>query len=476
MGQEIATSRFEQHHFDRFDRRLSAETAQLGCWFAQRRLSSHAGMAGFELEAWLVDPRGDPTPLNERFLAAMHDPLLAPELSQFNVEFNVTPQPLYGNALRKMHDELAATWARGQQVAAGLGARLAMIGILPTLRDAMLHPGNMSTSERYRALNEQVLRLRSGKALRLDIVGEEHLHSEHLDVMLEAATTSFQLHWQVPLDKSVRYYNAMQLLSAPLVALGANSPLLFGKRLWHETRIPLFEQAVAVGGFADAAFGPLKRVSFGTGYARESLLECFHENHQHFPVLLPVELEEPCAALPHLRLHNGTIWRWNRPLIGFDADGTPHLRIEHRTLPAGPSLIDTLANAAFFYGVVHMLAEQATPPERQLDFVTCRDNFYQAARYGRRATLVWLDGRHGNVVSLLRDTLLPLAREGLNRLDCDPADIDDYLGVIQRRLMAGTNGAEWQLEALGQEGGDLHALLARYLAEQAGGEEQAAWR
>lgn len=476
MGQEINASHFHKDDFVRYQRHLNEESSLLQRLFDEQGLSSRHGTGGFELEAWLVDAAGSPAPINEQYLAMLGDAaLFSPELSQFNIELNSTPLQVEGDALSRMQSELQGNWDYCRSVAQRLDADLVMVGILPTVRDEMLTLAHMSDMERYRALNEQVLRLRQGRPLHLDIHGLEHLRTEHSDVMLEAATTSFQIHLQVDQQRAVRYYNAMQILSAPMVALSANSPLLFGKRLWQETRIPLFEQAVAVGGIAGAAFGPMKRVSFGTGYARHSLMETFVENRDHFPLLLPVDLGEETAQLNHLRLHNGTIWRWNRPLIGFDADGTPHLRIEHRVIPSGPTVLDTIANSAFFFGLVHSLAEQEEPPERQLDFSAARDNFYQAARLGLTATVDWIDGRHGRMLELLQ-TLLPRARDGLQRQGCSSADIELYLGVIEARLQNGQTGAAWQLGWLDRHGDELAALVAAYREQQDSGEPVHRWK
>jgi gamma-glutamylcysteine synthetase len=475
MGQEISGGRFHKEDFERFACRLTAESALLQRLFDEGGLSTRHGSGGFELEAWLVDRDGLPAPINEQYLALLGDgALFSPELSRFNVELNSTPLQVAGDALSRMQQELQDNWDYCRRVAQQLDADLVMVGILPTVRDEMLTLEQMSAMERYRALNEQVLRLRQGKPLHLDIQGTQHLHSEHRDVMLEAATTSFQIHLQVDQQRAVRYYNAAQILSAPMVAVSANSPLLFGKRLWQETRIPLFEQAVAVGGIAGAAFGPMKRVSFGTGYARHSLMEAFAENRDHFPLLLPVDLGDDEASLSHLRLHNGTIWRWNRPLIGFDADGTPHLRIEHRVLPAGPTVLDAMANSAFFFGLVHSLAEQGEAPEQLLDFAQARDNFYQAARYGLAAPVNWLNGSHGRMLDLLK-SLLPRAREGLQRQGCDEADIELYLGVIEARLHNGQTGSAWQLKWLDRHGEDMAALVAAYRERQDSGEPVHCW-
>ncbi len=469
MGQEIQGAHFRKQDFEAFARRLDAETALLAEWHQRGELSRRHGVGGFELEAWLVGADGMPLPINEEFLARMNDDgLVSPELSRFNIELNSTPLGLGGDALGRMHAELEGNWNRCRETAASLGAELMMIGSLPTVGAEQLVLENMSPMQRYRALNEQVLRLRGGRPLELSIHGEEVLESLHGDVMLEAATTSFQVHIQVDAARAVRYYNALQILSAPMVAISANSPLLFGKRLWAETRIPLFEQAVAVGGIANAAFGPLKRVSFGSGYARRSLQEVFEENRQHFPILLPVALAEEAAELSHLRLHNGTIWRWNRPLVGFDEDGTPHLRIEHRVVPAGPSIADTMANAALLFGLAHALAEADEAPEQHLEFARARDNFYQAARHGLDAHVHWLDGTQGRMRELLR-RLLPLSREGLERMETAREAIDDYLGIIEARLEGGRTGSAWQLAWLERHGHDYAALVNAYRERQNSG-------
>jgi len=273
------------------------------------------------------------------------------------------------------------------------------------------------------------------------------------------------VHLQVPAREASRYHNASMMLSAPLVALAANSPFVFGRALWHETRIPLFEQAVDCG---DAAHPEHRRVTFGSGYLGADPTQCFVENVSRYPVLLPLESDAPPHTYAHLRLHNGTIWRWNRMLIGFDDGGAPHLRIEQRVMPAGPTIIDMIANAAFYYGVVRRLASQATPPEATLPFASARENFYQAARDGLNARIVWLDGRHGAIADLLKQELLPLAREGLAELEIAHDDIERYLDVIAVRLRTHRNGAAWQLDHHAKHR-DFFRLTADYLEHQRSG-------
>lgn len=469
MGQEIEEARFRKQDFDHFGKRLAEETELLRQWFESGRLSSLKHVAGFELEAWLVDRAMQPVADNVRFLEQLQDPLVGPELARFNVEINTPPGSLQGRALSHFEKQLQTTWEHCQQVASALDEQLLMVGIPANLREEQLCLDAMSAMVRYRALNQEVLRSRKGKPLTLDIQGEEHLHIEHRDVMLESAATSFQLHMQLSPEQAVRYYNASIIASAPLVGLSANSPFLFGKELWEETRIPLFEQAVHVGGFEGAAFGPIRRVSFGSAYARASLLELFEENLAHYPVLLAERMDREPEQMAYLRLHNGTVWRWVRPLIGFDDDGRPHLRIEQRVIPAGPSLIDSVANAAFYYGLAGALASEDEPPEIGLLFDLARDNFYQAARYGLKAQLQWPgQGDKQGLAGLVQDSLLPLAAEGLSGLGLDSRDIRHYLSVIEQRVATGQTGAAWQRRFVARHGRDWGQMMRAYYQQQEG--------
>ncbi|WP_313952140.1 glutamate-cysteine ligase family protein [Accumulibacter sp.] len=462
MGKEIGSDGFTEDDFARFGRRLEAETAHAREAFASGAFAKEGLVAGFEVEAWLVDEHFFPVPRNVSFLKRMDNPLVVPELSLFNVEINGTPQPLRGTALSQLENELKATWQQCIRAANEEGAALIAIGTLPTLRERDLSLASMSPFKRYAALNEQILRLRGGRPLALDIAGIDTLSATHDDVMLEAATTSFQVHLQTPAAEVARTYNASLMLAAPLVALAANSPFLFGRALWHETRIPLFEQAVDC---CQPGHPEHMRVTFGSGYLDDDPTTCFAENLSAYPILLPYEEPGPLSSYAHLRLHNGTIWRWNRMLIGFDANEVPHLRVEQRVMPAGPSLVDMIANAAFYYGVVRLLARLAGSPESQLPFAVARDNFYRAARYGLEAQLVWLNGRNENVAELLLRELLPLAREGLSELNLASADIERYLEVIAGRLHSRQNGAAWQLAHYAKHQ-DFFRLTADYLEHQ----------
>ncbi|MGZ5050900.1 MAG: glutamate--cysteine ligase [Methylobacter sp.] len=465
MGQEIHTDFYQPDDFHCFQQRLEIETRLLEQLITKGACSEHGPVAGFEIEAWLLNDDMRPAPFNASYLASFDNPLAGAELSKFNVEFNTPPVRLTGNAFIELNNDLLSTWQQAEQHARHMQLHLLMIGCLPTLRQHDLHLGNISDMNRYRALNEQILKNRN-KPIHLDIQGHEHLKIDHHDVMLEAATTSFQLHLQCPLSLALYYYNASILASAPLVALCANAPFVFGKDLWHDSRIPMFEQAVGIGGLGGAAQGPLWRVSFGSDFARRSIFECFAENLAHFPVLLPECSDTEPECFQHLRLHNGTIWRWNRPLIGFDADGTPHIRIEQRAPSAGPTVMDAIANAAFFYGLCQNLCEELQQQGDLLTFSEAKDNFYQAARHGLDAHILWFDRQKHRLPGLLQHELLPRAALGLKSLHIDQADIDLYLGIVRQRVATQQNGSTWQRRFMQKYSGDFIALTRLYLDNQ----------
>ena len=470
MGQEIPSRRFSDEDFAEFGRRLEAETRVLAQWFEEGAFERRGNLAGLELEACLLQPNGDPAPDNQRFMEGLDEPLVVPELATFNLELNSRVRTLQGNVFARMALELTALWSRCNRRAAELDRRMGMIGVLPTIKQADLSLVNMSPLNRYRALNEQIFRLRKGEPIRLQIDGRESLHLDHEDVMLESAATSFQIHLQVDLNQAAALYNLSKMVSAPMVALSANSPLLFGRDLWDETRIPLFEQSISVG-----ASDLTKRVSFGIRYVYESLMENFTANLLRYPVLLPLLMDEPVERLAHLRLHNGTIWRWNRPLIGFDRDGKPHLRIEHRVVPAGPSIVDSVANAAFYFGLVIGLLEREERPTERLKFHRARNNFYAAARNGLAAELAWFGIERVAADRLICEGLLPVARAGLGRLQVDADEIEHWLGIIRQRVKTRQTGAAWQRAWVARHGPDFHALMQDYLMHQESGKAVHQW-
>jgi len=467
MGDEISRSDFSSEDFKEFRQRLKNETRILTSWFENNAFETTEGKCGFELEAWLVDKNYRPQPVNEAFLESVDDPLVVPELSKFNFEINSIPRQIKGNLLSQLESELTLNWEKCVSHAEGLDAMVLAIGILPTIKDEMLTLDNMSSLKRYVAMNRQVIRLRQGKPLELKIEGKDFLNIKHHDVMLEAVATSLQIHCQVNVENAVRYYNLSQILSAPMAAVAANSPYLFGKDLWDETRIPTFEQAVSVASFPNSQGQTIGRVSFGTGYARNTLLEPFLENLNGFPILLPMVLDDDPSWLSHLRLQNGTIWRWTRPLIGLTKNGKPHIRLEHRVPSAGPSIKDTIANIAFFLGLMAYYGERETPLECEIPFDDAKKNFYRAAKHGMRANVKWTGGQSVSLLTLLEQSLLPNAKTGLHEVGLLTQDIDHYLDdVIGNRIKTRQNGAVWQRAFIAKHGLDFQKMTHAYFENQ----------
>ncbi len=468
MGSEIATEHFTAADQANFRERMRAEMELLRSWFAGNKFCDDSLQCGLELEAWLVDRNGLPVPDNTLFLTTLDRCTVVPELAKFNFEFNVSPQYISGSGLADMRAELGTTWQQCEQVANTLGHRIVSVGILPTVTEAMLGPHNMSPLKRFAAINRQVARLRQGNPVSLEIDGTDSLRVTSGDVMLESAATSVQFHLKVPQAVATRYYNASLLASAFTVAMAANAPVLFGHRLWDDTRIAVFEQAV------DTA-GPIPRVSFGRRYLERSLMELFDDNWTYHEALLPVPIEEAPARMPHVRMHGGTVWNWNRPLIGFESNGQPHLRIEHRPLSASPTLSDLFADLHFYLGLVHYLACLPQPVESQLEFARVSENFYAAAKVGLDADVVWLDGRKHAVVELIQASLLPRVLDALAELGAAPEQIASAGEILRGRLETRQNGAAWQRQMLAACDGDVHHLLALYEARQQSSQPVHTW-
>jgi hypothetical protein len=470
MSQEIGTAHFTPADLVEFRARLRAETELLATWIAEGILASGPKTGGYELEGWLVGPDLRPRPCAGELLARLGNPQVIHEVATFNLEINGQPQALQGRSLSRMAEELTATWAGAQAVGTALGARLVMIGILPTLREADLVIANMTPSNRFPILNAQILAQHQGQPLQLHIQGQDRLEITRQDVMATATTTSFQIHLKISPAESARVYNLSKIISAPLVAVSANSPYLFGLDLWRETRIPVYEQTTSVTWSSRS-----DRTSFGHRYAQGSVLECFQANLRDFPVYLPELLDEPVESLAHLRLHNGSIWRWNRPVVGFDPDGTPHLRIEHRPLSAGPTILDVVANAALYFGVIQSLLQEPQPPEASLPCPVARANFYRAAQLGLDARLQWLGGRVATAREIIASDLLPRARWGLRHLGFEPGEIARWLGILEGRVRTGQTGAEWQRAYIARHGPDMTALVGAYLERQQSGRPVHDW-
>ncbi|MCB9636010.1 MAG: CBS domain-containing protein [Sandaracinus sp.] len=416
------------------------------------RLERGVRRLGAEQELFLVGADARPRGVAPAILARATDPRLTPEIARFNLEANLTPRLLEGPCLSALHDELREVLALVRTEAARQDAFPVLTGILPTLEPHDLEPHAFSPGARYVALDAAVQRAR-GEDASVHIEGIDELRLRSASVLLEACNTSFQLHLQTDPEHFARDYNLAQWVSAPLLAAAAGSPLLFDRRLWRETRIALFRQSVDARSEAQRARGGRSRVSFGDAWVRESILELFREDvTRHRPLLIgddPSEPEDDLPELRALRLHAGTVWRWNRGCYGLHRadDGTrrAHLRVECRVLPSGPSLVDEVANAALFYGLLLGAAETYGDPARTLPFESAREAFLAAARSGLGAELVMPDGTRGGAVPLLRERLLPMAREGLRSAGVDANEADHYLDVVDARVRERRTLAAWLL-------------------------------
>ncbi len=475
MGDEIRIDHFSKEDKERFRQGLNKETELLEEWIRGYRFDNQTYKVGFEVEAWLIDLDCHPLPHNEAYLERIDSPLCLPELSRFNVEFNTEPQPVGSSMLSLLQRQLNDSWRHASKVAEDMDLHLGIIGILPTVQESDLTLESISLMKRYRALNERVMELRKGRPIQIDIRGRDHLYSLHEDVMLESGCTSFQVHLQVPQSRAVDAYNASIVFSAATVGVSGNAPFLFGMDLWDETRIPLFEQAISLPGMATGTKRKIGRVSCGSGYAQQSLFEFFAENQNAFPVILPQAFDTPTEEFSHLRLHNGTIWRWTRPLVGMEG-GDPHLRIEHRVMAAGPTEVDMIANVAFFTGLMMAVLEGGEVCHRGIPFVVARDNFYRAARAGLDAKVVWSDDGEYKLRDLILENLLPMARNGLRLGGIDQAEADHYLDIIEARVERGMTGARWMRAWHYAFDGNLESMVGAYLTRQQRGEPVHRWQ
>src|SRR5262252_6295191 len=454
MGRDIQPIKISGEDRRKYREKLRRSLDVLDKMLREEVFTDHESLVGQEIELNLVDEDGSPSMRNADVLAAIANPAWATELGQFNIEINVPPRRLAGDALAELEQEIRADLNAADTKARGSGSRLVMIGILPTLRQEDVREGNLSANARYRVMNEQIFAAR-GEDIRIAIDGAEQLLTHADSITPEAACTSVQLHLQVSPDQFASYWNAAQAICGVQVALAANSPYLFGRELWHETRITLFEQATDTRPEELKQQGVRPRVWFGERWIT-SVFDLFEENIRYFPALLPIcEEEEPLAVLDsgaspdlaEMSLHNGTIYRWNRPVYAVN-DGKPHLRVENRVLPAGPSVADTMANSAFYYGLVRALAEAQRPIWTQMSFATAAENLHAAARDGMDAQLYWPGVGEVPAAELVLRRLLPLARSGLRQWGVSQEQADRLLGIIEQRCLTGLNGATWQVAAV----------------------------
>ena len=438
-----------------FTRAVLEEIRALELMTARGMIETAPRRVGVEQEMFLTDRDGRAAPLSQPVLARLPEPNFTSELARFNLEVNLDPQSLDANFLGALEQRLTEAVDRVRAAAAEVGGEVILTGILPSLTEDDLTLANLSPDPRFRYLNDVISRARGG-AIKVAIDGPDPIEVTLDSVMLEGASTSLQLHLQVDPAHGAALYNLAQLTAAPLLAAASNSPVLLGRRLWHETRVAVFERAVDFRSDAQVARRMPPRVCFGEGWLRQSLLEVFHDNAARYPVIMTLDAEpDPrgrvaagvAPRLSALCLHNGTVWRWNRPCYAV-ADGRASLRIESRVLPAGPTIRDEVANAALFYGLMLGLAHTAPQIPARLRFEDAKANFVAAAQHGLAARFVWTDGQTVSAQELLLEELLPRARAGLADAGVSDDDAERFLGIVEERVATGRTGSNWLLESV----------------------------
>ena len=452
MGEFNVTSYRDEDQLRHFTKALLRDLQALEKMVKDRAFENDRQRIGAEQEMFLVDKGMRPANLGARLLEALNDDHFTPELARFNLECNLDPLDLEGDCLRRLEAQNNELVQKARIAARAAGGDMVLTGILPTLEMEDMTLDNMTPNPRYFALNDALAQLRGGP-FRMRIKGIDDLRLTHDTIMLEACNTSYQVHLQIDADEFAKHYNVSQLVAAPVMSCSVNSPLLFSKRLWRETRLALFQQSVDTRRSEVHHREMPPRVSFGSSWVKDSVVELYREDIARYRTLIGAEeYEDPFEALAAgrapkldaLRLHTGTVYRWNRACYGI-SDGKPHLRIENRLLPAGPSILDEVANAAFWIGLMKGVAEEIGDPRGKMEFDDCKNNLLAAARLGLDAQLTWIDGRTYPTHDLILAVLIPIARRGLQLAKVDAEDIDRYMEVIRERILRERTGSRWML-------------------------------
>jgi len=473
MREHDVETQFDESKSQAFMKALLEDLHALEYMIEAGRFETGVTRVGAEQEMFLVDRNLRPAPISLEVLDYAKDSRLTTEIARFNLEANLTPLMLSGRCFSLMEEELRGLLGLVSRSAATFDADVLLSGILPTLQKSDLTLDNLTPLPRYDALNRGVIALRGGP-LSIHIKGLDELQITHENVMMESCNTSFQVHFQTGPAEFADAYNMAQAITAPVLAAAVNSPLLFGHRLWQETRVALFQHSVDSRSRQQLSRSQPTRVSFGDRWLKNSVVELLRDQISRFrPIMIAPPEEDPFQVLARgeapllsaLRMHNGTVWRWNRACYGV-AEGIAHLRIENRALPSGPTVQDEMANAAFFVGLMVALPQEYGDIAKRLSFDDAKRNFFAAARHGLDAQFRWLDGKSVSAGSLILNDLLPLARAGLKEARVESTDIDKYLGILEGRVSGGQTGAQWMLNSLlslevkgGHGPNDMHTRL-----------------
>jgi len=490
MGDKKVSTETNEAQMRRFTKAVLSDLQALEKMLAGDLMESDVLRIGAEQEMFLIDSSFHPAPLAMEIIETAKDKRLTTEIGRFNLEANLTPLDFTGGCLGKLENELNDIIGVVRKAAKKHAADVVLCGILPTIQQSDLTEKNLTPNPRYTELN-RVLTALHGEERIVHIKGLDEIKLHAHDTFTEFSNTSFQIHLQVSNAEFARFYNWAQAIAAPVLASAVNSPLLLGHRLWHETRLALFQHSTDERSVSQQERSRPARVTFGRDWVKDSILEVFHEDVARFRIIFTRDLEEDSleilndGKIPQLaawRMHNGTVWRWNRACYGVTG-GKPALRIEARFLPAGPTVADELANSAFFLGLMIALpAEYGDVTESKMSFDDAKTNFFGTARYGLKSQIAWIDGKNYPAQKLILDELLPRARRGLEAVKTDASDIDKYLGILEKRVSAEKTGAEWMLDSLANMDKDaksnvrLRTLTAAMLKNQETGKPLHEWK
>ncbi|MBT3450191.1 MAG: CBS domain-containing protein [Bacteroidetes Order II. Incertae sedis bacterium] len=474
MGQQEVSAQENAAEIRRFTRHIMQDMRALEYMLDQKMFETDTMRIGAEQEIFLVDKQFQPSPKAEEVLSLSTNERLVNELTRFNLEINLDPLVLESQCFSTLEKTLNELISEVRSLCHEVDADIVLAGILPTIHAWDLRLENMAPKPRYYSLNDTIMGLKGGLA-QYHIRGVDELFFQHDNIMVEGCNTSFQVHFQVTPENFAHFYNIAQLVSAPVLAASANSPVLFGKRLWRETRIALFQQAVDTRSSNLYLRDMSPRVHFGTEWVNETVSEVFQEDIARFRVIMTSDYEDPFNALekgevPKLRalqLHNGTVYRWNRACYGISGS-QPHLRIENRYLPAGPTVVDEVANSAFWAGLMHGIALKTDDIRPLMDFDDAKSNFIGTARRGLASEVDWIDGKRWRARDLIQNELVDIAAEGLRSRQVNEDDIQRYMGIIRDRVANSQTGAQWQLSSLAamkRKGGTSRAERLDHLVE-----------
>ena len=463
MGSLKVSDKTDESHKRNFTKALLNDLQALEIMLAGDYFEENVRRIGAEQEMFLVDAAMRAAPIALKVIEEAKDSRLTTELGLFNLEVNAKPLDFRGNCLSELERELHEILDIVRKTARKLDADIVMVGTLPTVQMSDYVEENLTPLPRYQEMNRVLTEMSGGERI-IHIEGLDELQMTFGNTFIEFSNTSFQVHLQVGISEYVRYYNWSQAIAAPVLAVAVNSPLLLGHRLWHETRLALFQHATDTRSPVHQTRNQTPRVNFGEKWVEDSMLEVFQEDVARFRIILTREVEENSlevlqkGKIPQLhawQMHNGTIWRWNRACYGI-IDNKPSLRIEARYLPSGPTVVDEIANSAFFLGLMTALPEEFGDVREKMSFDDAKNNFFNVAQNGLNTQITWFDGQVYSTHRLILEQLLPLARKGLESAEIDAADIEKYLGIIEERTKAKVTGAQWMLDSLANMDAETH--------------------